>query len=510
MNFCAKKNTLKILLGTLPLIFCFSYHLKAQIAKDDPVASMLDSLATKKFLEKAWSKPQSPKNKKYQFAPDSIPQADDFVYEARLAKLDAVSPFDLQYNPTVKAYIEMYAYRRREQVSKMLGISQMYYPMFEEILDKYNIPLELKHLAIIESALNPLAKSSAGAAGLWQFMYPTAKMHGLTVNSYVDERFDPYKETVAAAEFLQFLYKMFGDWQMVLAAYNGGPGTVNKAIRRSGGKKTYWEIRPFLPRETQGYVPAFIAANYIMNYYAEHNIFPAVPKKTYFELDTVVVKETITFAQLSSILDVELDEIQYFNPVYKKNVIPSGGNILTLPKAYIGKFISNEAEIYAMLQKQNESKEQMAETVVKEKPVYHTVAYRETISSIAKKYGVTESDIRIWNFIGKKGIKPGRKLLLYVKDQEPQTSSYSDPASSSQTETASALKEQKEEKPKLIAETNKKPVQKPVKKSIYTVKKGDNLFKIAKDHGLTIDEIRKLNNLKKNSPIVTGQKLKVK
>ena len=501
------KSSVKISLIIFLLQFFTVSSVFSQIAADDPIVAMLDSLATKKFVEKAWAKPTSPKNKKYQYAPDSIPRADEFTYESRLAKLDAASPFDLQYNSTVKAYIDMYAYNRRGQVSKMLGISQLYYPMFEEVLDKYNIPLELKHLAVIESALNPLAKSVAGAAGLWQFMYPTAKMNGLVINSYIDERFDPYKETIAAAEYLQFLYKMFGDWQMVLAAYNGGPGTVSKAIRRSGGKKTYWEIRPYLPRETQGYVPAFIAANYIMNYYPEHNIYPAVPKKNYFELDTIVVKETITFEQLSSILDVPFDEIQYFNPVYKKNVIPSGGNILTLPKTYIGKFVSNEAEIYAMLQKQSDSKKLMSETVAKEKPIYHTVVGRENLNTIASKYGVSVADIKVWNFIGKKGIKPGRKLLIYVKEQEGQNSSTDNTNPTDNNATVDNNSTTNKIVEKKTIDNNKKTLP---KKTTYTVKKGDNLYKIAKDHGLTIDQLRKLNRFNKNSRIRAGQKLKVK
>ncbi|HWY38057.1 MAG TPA: lytic transglycosylase domain-containing protein, partial [Bacteroidia bacterium] len=247
-------------------------------AVDDPIASMLDSMATNKILDKLYAKPAVQKNK-YHYTADSIPVCDEFVYENRLAKLDAVSPFDLQYNSTVKAYIELYTMRRRGQLSKLLGLSQLYYPMFEEILDKYNMPLELKHLAVIESALNPTARSRAGAVGLWQFMYPTAKIYNLGINSYIDERSDPYKATMAAAEYMQFLYSMFNDWQMVLAAYNAGPGTINRAIRRSGGKKTYWEIRPYLPLETQSYVPAFIGANYAMTYYAEHNVYPAIPQK---------------------------------------------------------------------------------------------------------------------------------------------------------------------------------------------------------------------------------------
>ncbi len=468
------------------------------IAQDDPIAAALDSLATKKVLEKYYSKPITPKNSKYHFAPDSIPVYDDFAYEARLSKLDVNSPFDLQYNSVVRGYIDLYCKRKREMVSRMLGQSQLYYPMFEEVLDKYNLPLELKHLAVIESALNPLAKSRAGATGLWQFMYPTGKMYGLNVTSYVDERCDPYKETVAAAEYLQFLYKMFGDWQMVLAAYNGGPGTINHAIRRSGGKKTYWEIRPFLPTETQGYVPAFIAANYVMNYHAEHNIYAAIPKKTYFELDTLVMREPITFAQLSSVLDISVEEIQYFNPIYKKNVIPSGGYVLTLPKTKIGQFVTNENEIYAMIHKQEEQSKVAAATDVKDTEIYHTVKKGEKITTIARKYGVTVSQLKTWNYVGKKGLKAGRQLVIHKKEKT--TKEAAPDVSSAAPETNLANK--KTEATKSVAE-NKATIK------YYKVKKGDTLFKISKQFGVSQEELKQMNKLGKAGKIAIGQKLKV-
>jgi membrane-bound lytic murein transglycosylase D len=474
------------------------------VANDDPIALALDSLATEKFLEKAWSKPVMAKNSKFHYAPDSIPVFDDFVYESRLAKLDAVSPFDLVYNPTVRGYIDLYANRKRGQVSKMIGISQMYYPMFEEVLDKYNIPLELKHLAVIESALNPNAKSKAGAMGLWQFMYPTGKMYGLDINSYIDERNDPYKETIAAAEYLQFLYKMFGDWQMVLAAYNGGPGTVNHAIRRSGGKKTYWEIRQYLPKETQGYVPAFIAANYVMNYYAEHNINPAVPKKHYFELDTVIIKEPLTFDQISSVLEVPVEDIAYYNPIYKKNVIPAGGYILTLPKAKIGKFVSNEQQIYDMLRLKTEQQGGMAAATMKERQVTHVVKKNEKLATIAKKYGVTTADIRNWNFIGKKGLKPGRKLVLYLKDgSSGPTAIPLENTGAPQTNVAAK---------EIKTPENKKLAENKTSKSAtyYTVRKGDNLYKISQHTGVSMQELKKANNLTDKSKLMPGQKLKLK
>ncbi len=480
---------------------------------DNPVAAMLDSLANQKVLEKALSKPVYPKTNKYKYAPDSIPKFEDFVYESRLAKLDASSPFDLIYNPHVKGFIQLYAVRKRELVSRMMGVSQLYYPMFEEVLDRYNIPLELKHLAVVESALNPNARSKAGAVGLWQFMYPTGKMYGLNVNSYIDDRSDVYKATVAAAEYLKSLYGMFGDWQMVLAAYNAGPGTISKAIRRSGGKKTYWEIRPFLPTETQAYVPAFIAANYVMNYPIEHNIYASSPRKTYFEIDTAIVKEQMTFQQISSTLDVPMEEILYFNPQYRKGVIPAGGNMLTLPKSKIGTFLSNEAEIYAAIKSQQlTASENNDALAVKEVQRTHTVKHGEKISTIARKYGVTVADLKSWNYIGKKGLKTGKKLVVYVRqnvsEPTPNNVAKSDAPKDPQTNIAvnsTTLETSSTEVKKIADNTTVKG-----KYEYHQVKKGETLYGVARKYKVPVGDLIEMNNLNKNPQLQKGQKLKVK
>ena len=475
-----------------------SSFFKAQtVAMDDPIAAMLDSLLSQKMFETAFSKPVFPKNNKYKFGIDSVPKYDDYTYQARLAKLDAVSPFDLVYNEHVKGFINMYAMRKRESVSRMMGVALLYYPMFEEVFDRYNIPLELKHLAVIESALIPYAKSRAGATGLWQFMYPTGKMYGLNVTSYIDQRCDPYKATVAAAEYLKSLYGMFGDWQMVLAAYNAGPGTISKAIRRSGGKKTYWEIRPYLPTETQGYVPAFIAANYVMSFGPEHNLYPAVPRKTYFEVDTVVVKEQMSFEQLSQALDITQEEILYFNPQYRKNIIPAGGNAMCLPKNKIGIFLTNEQDIYAAIKAQQ--KEGVIVESLAEVKKTHTVKSGEKLSTIARKYGVTVADIKSWNYVGKKGLRPGKKLIVYVKEQ--QTAKPKD----IEIKTDQNLAANKETDNKLVA------VSTSSKEEFiwHKVKKGESLFSIAKKHGVQVEEVKSLNNLNSND-LSFGQVLKVK
>jgi len=475
---------------------------KAQTpAADDPIAAMLDSLSAQKMFETAFNKPVFPKNNKYKFTHDSVPKYDDYTYQARLAKLDAVSPFDLVYNEHVKGFINLYCVRKRESVSRMMGVAQLYYPMFEEVLDRYNIPLELKHLAVIESALIPYAKSRAGATGLWQFMYPTGKMYGLNVTSYVDERCNPYKATVAAAEYLKSLYEMFGDWQMVLAAYNAGPGNITKAIRRSGGKKTYWEIRPFLPLETQGYVPAFIAANYVMTYGPEHNIYPSLPRKTYFEVDTVIVKEQMNFDQLSQALDVSKEEILYFNPQYRKNIIPAGGNSMCLPKNKIGIFLTNEQEIYSAIHAQQQEG-QLVENIEEIKKT-HTVRSGEKLSTIARKYGVTVSDLRSWNYVGKKGVKPGKKLTVYVrvkKTEEPNL------IVKTENKNDRNVANNKEKENKQLADNNSGGIN----YLFHTVKKGESIYAISKKYGVTSKTIKALNNLDENGSLSIGQTLKIK
>jgi membrane-bound lytic murein transglycosylase D len=480
-------------------VLVISTQVKSQSPVEAPIADMLDSLSTQKMFETAFSRPIFPKNNKFKFAQDSIPVYDDYTYQARLAKLDVVSPFDLVYNEHVKGFINMYTIRKRESVSRMMGVAQLYYPMFEEVLDKYNIPLELKHLAVIESALIPYARSRAGAMGLWQFMYPTGKMYGLNVSSYIDERCDPYKATVAAAEYLKSLYSMFGDWQMVLAAYNAGPGTISKAIRRSGGKKTYWEIRPHLPTETQGYVPAFIAANYVMTHGAEHNIYPAVPRKTYFEVDTVVMKEQMNFDQVAQALDISTEEILYFNPQYRKNIIPSGGNAICLPKNKIAVFLNNEQAIYAAIKAQQKEGD-VVETLAEVKRT-HTVKGGEKLSTIARKYGVTVADLKSWNYVGKKGIRPGKKLVVYVRVHKPVTT----PAKAEpKNEPLLAATTGESDNSQLAENTTTK------KEFIYhKVKKGESLFSIAKRYNVTSADLKDLNKLKSNN-LHYGQLLKVK
>lgn len=476
------------------VFFCFS-NAKAQgdatiLFPDDPIASMLDSLARLNYFESGHTKPHFAKSPNSYFLPiDSVPRPSDEVMAARLAKLDAISPFSLTYNDVVKGYIQMYTLRKRELVSRLMAMSELYFPMFEEILDRYNMPLELKYLAICESALNPNARSRVGATGLWQFMYPTGKMYGLKVNSYVDDRSDPYKSTIAACEYMKFLYDMFQDWEMVLAAYNSGPGTVNKAIRRSGGKKTYWEIRPYLPAETRGYVPAFIAVNYVMNYTAEHNLYSSIPKKTFFETDTVSIKSEITFDQIATILNVPIEDLQLLNPQYKRKVIPYSSvepYKLCLPAAKVGSFVANESKIYNYVQ----SDSTMQTLALQEITKIHTVRSGEGISSIARRYNCTVQDIKVWNNLRSLKVRPGQKLTVYIPTNKPTQTNVNQAIAKTNNQTNSTSSGSGENK-------------------FHTIQKGDTLYTIAKTYGTTIEQLKKLNNLSGNYVLLPGKKIKV-
>ncbi|MCD6544055.1 MAG: lytic transglycosylase domain-containing protein, partial [Flavobacteriaceae bacterium] len=264
------------------------------------------------------------------------------ILKERLAILNSKTPFNVEYNASLEKIIKHYLKTRKKTFANLMGRAKYYFPLFEEQLDKYDIPLEIKYLAIVESALNPVAKSRVGAKGLWQFMYTTGFQYGLKVSSYVDERSDPIKSTEAACRYLSKLYKIFNDWDLALAAYNSGPGNVNKAIRRSGGKTNYWNIRNYLPRETAGYLPAFYATYYIFEYANEHHIYPKNEIINRFETDTILVKRQLTFEQVSKVLEIDEDLLQFLNPQYKLKIIPvvkDKNYVLTIPKFMVGKFV---------------------------------------------------------------------------------------------------------------------------------------------------------------------------
>lgn len=354
------------------------------------------------------------------------PLFSDSVYIDRLSRMPTV--MEMPYNEIVRKFIDMYAGRLRNQVAFMLSACNFYMPIFEEALDAYGLPLELKYLPIIESALNPSAVSRAGACGLWQFMLSTGKMYGLESNSLVDERRDPIKATWAAARYLKDMYDIYKDWNLVIAAYNCGPGTINKAIRRAGGKTDYWEIYNFLPKETRGYVPAFIAANYVMTYYCKHNICPMetnIPDAT----DTVQVSRNLHFEQIADICGIGLDEIKSLNPQFKKSIIPgeSKPQTLRLPMNYISNFIDSQDTIYA--HRSNELFRNRRTVAVSDTRAtrggkssgttgsgnltYHKIRNGETLSTIARKYGVTVNQLKSWNGLRNTRISAGKRLKVY-------------------------------------------------------------------------------------------------
>lgn len=348
------------------------------------------------------------------------PEVSDSAYIARLQRIPAI--IEMPYNDIVRKFIDMYAIRLRQKVAFMLSANNFYMPIFEEALDLNDLPLELKYLPVIESALNPIATSRQGAVGLWQFMLRTGQLYGLTVNSLVDERRDPIKSTYAAARYLKDLYEIYHDWNLVLAAYNCGPGTINKAIRRAGGETDFWKIYNYLPSETRGYVPAFIAANYIMNYYCEHNISPLemrLPEGT----DTIHITRNLNLNQVADVCKINIDELRSLNPEFKKDIIPLSTEpyALRLPNSIISKFLENEDSIYnykpeiyqtrratVKAETQNTSSQKSKSG----KAVYHRIRQGDTLGGIAAKYGVSVSQLRRLNGLRGNNIRTGKSLRV--------------------------------------------------------------------------------------------------
>lgn len=501
---------------------------------DDPELAEIDNILVAGYLNHyCFSADQCLLNA-FGYEPEAVPAFSPEIVAERLQVLDRNTPFNLIYNSTVQGFIDLYAARRRDISTKVLGMSELYFPMIEEHLAKHEIPLEMKYLAIVESALNPVAISRAGAGGLWQFMVGTGKMYGLEVSSYQDERFDPYKSTDAACRYLKSLYKTFGNWELALAAYNSGPGNVNKAIRRSGGKKDFWSIKPFLPKETQGYVPAFIAVNYVMNYAAEYNIYPKKPLITFFETDTVGVSRRLDFKALSQVIDMPVEDIAFLNGTYKLKEVPQNGqkHYIILPVSKIGLFMANEEVAYA----QSEIKQVEPELVASNanaapagaegKVVWettwknHKVRKGESLGSIADKYNVSLADLRKWNKIKSSRIVPGQTLKVQAKVKKIISEEKITPTTAPQnTETVAENRESgEEENYRQSSETTTageaatpevKPKAEP-KYKYYVIQKGDTLSKIASAKGVTVSDIKHLNKGLKENKLAVGQKIKIK
>ena len=341
------------------------------------------------------------------------------LLKSRLSKLNAETPFNLEFNPALEKVINSYLRYRKKYYPALMAKARYYFPMFERYLDQFDIPLEMKYLAIVESALKPRARSRVGASGMWQFMYGTGRQFDLKVSSYVDERYNPEKATIAACKYLSQLYKIFGDWDLALAAYNSGPGNVSKAIKRSGGYKNYWNIRPFLPVETAGYVPAFYSTLYIFEYADEHKIYPEVPEFFNFQTDTVRVKRTVSFDQISEVLDIDEQQLEALNPSYKLNIIPyvEGRNYaVRLPKTRIIDFLDKEQQLYALADAEDQSREKpLPKYFEMDKRISYRVRSGDYLGKIAEKFGVKISQIKQWNRLKSSRLRVGQRLYIFPR-----------------------------------------------------------------------------------------------
>lgn len=431
----------KYTLTTLACLLLGSMPIQAQNSQKDTINrnpkreglhKFNDNPNIKKYDEK-WLKELSNSDLFFQMSEDVAATPTDVDYselptevlKERLRKLNEKTPFNVEYNPILEQVIKSFLKNRRSSLERLMSLSDYYFPMFEQEMSNQKIPLEMKYLAIIESALNPKARSRAGATGLWQFMYATGKSYGLEVNNYVDERSDPIRSTKAAAKYLNELYKIFGDWDLALAAYNSGPGNVTKAIRRSNGKTNYWNLRPYLPRETAGYVPAFLATLYIFEYAKEHGFKPQKRANHLFQTDTIRVKQAIPFKDIAEITGMDVQDIQFFNPSYQLDVVPyvEGRNYaVRLPISEIGKFVSNEQAIYNYLNEQKAQREQVLPEVTKgeqyaggksTKKTVYTVKKGDNLGKIASRHGVTINNIKRWNRMKSNKVRVGQRLSIY-------------------------------------------------------------------------------------------------
>ena len=439
------------------------------------------------------------------------------LLKERLKKMDEKSPFNIEWNQGLENVIKSFLKYRKKSFERLMGISQFYFPMFEESLASQNIPLEIKYLSVVESALNPRAVSRVGATGLWQFMYQTGKQYNLNINTYVDDRNDPLKSSNAATQYMTNMYKIFGDWDLVLASYNSGPGNVAKAIRRSGGQQNYWNIRKYLPKETQGYLPAFLATMYIFEYHKEHGIKPDRAIANHFATDTIMIKNAMTFKQISQLLDVPVAELQFLNPSYKRDVIPfitGEQHYLRLPIDKIAVFTSNEDKIYAYVQYEESRRERPYESMLASRDrdsisssisrvKYHRVRRGDSLSEISSQYGVAMADLKKWNHLRGSKAPVGKKLKIYTyeavasndkKMTKPDTISVKETTAIA-SNTSKIFKEEKVISFKDVVK-------------YYKVKKGDNLGEISGKYDVSVADVKKWNHIKGNN-IALGSSLKI-
>ena len=529
-----KNTTLSIFLLATVHLFSQEITINKELIKVETKVSYLDSIknsfvknAVASRVDSLWMKELTNlelyNNLSENIKTINIDQTVDYelsteLLKERLAAMDAKSPFNIEYNQGLENIIKSFLKYRKKSFERLMGSSEYYFPMFEEALAKQNVPLEIKYLAIVESALNPKAVSKMGATGLWQFMYQTGKQYGLKIDSYIDERSDPLRASDAAAQYMTNMYKIFGDWDLVLASYNSGAGNVSKAIRRSGGQQNYWNIRKKLPKETQGYVPAFLATMYIYEYHKEHGIIPNRAVVQHFATDTIMIKQQMTFKQVSDLLDIPVAQLQVLNPSYKINVIPFYKNqhhYLRLPQEKIAVFASNETQIYAYVQHELDKRErpfEMQKAIVVKDTVnaaviaakipefrYYKVKKGDNLRSIAAKYNVAVLDIKHWNKLSSSSVVSGKSLKIgrgldasIVSIDSKETLVSADKTTHNLRSVAAEHKSNKEDKTK---KTQLEETRTPNLSEIYVVQKGDNLGLIAKKHNVSVADIQEWNHL---------------
>ncbi|WP_109302035.1 LysM peptidoglycan-binding domain-containing protein [Aquimarina sp. AU474] len=461
------------------------------LANDHPKMSELDSLWKQELYNSTLFDTIYKSVTELEYKPVEFVDLPTDTLKARLAELNARTPFNVEYNASLESVIKNYLKNRHEHLGRLMALSEFYFPLFEQELDNQNIPLEIKYLAIVESALKPRAKSRVGATGLWQFMFGTGKMFGLEVSSYVDERMDPIMATKAACKYLAKLYKVFGDWDLALASYNSGPGNVTKAIRRSGGYTNYWNIRHNLPRETAGYLPAFLATMYIFEYADKHGFEPKKPEFAYFETDTIKVKQMITLDQVSEYMNIDIEELQFLNPSYKLDIIPyikDEDYVLRLPLDKIGSFVANEDKIYTLAKAEFDKREKpLPKYFEANDRIRYRVRSGDYLGKIARKYGVRVSQIKKWNGLRSNNLKIGRRLTIYPRKPIVNVSPKAKKTSKVVTK---------------LATTN-------TSSEMYTVKSGDTLWSISqKFKGISVENLKNWNDIS-GSGIKPGMKLKL-
>ena len=454
---------------TLSLIFIFSSIIfNAQNTNSFTTSDIAFALNTFDFEKANYTKPNE------EFSSE--------ILKKRLNELNNKTPFNVAYNATVERFILLYLKTRKPGISNLMDKARYYFPIFEEHLDKFDLPLEIKYLAVVESALDPNARSVAGAKGLWQFMYHTGKEYDLNVTSYIDERSDPIKATIAACKYLKYLYNRFDDWDLALAAYNCGPGNVSKAIRRSGGLRNYWNIRKYLPKETSSYVPAFYATYYLFEYGEEHQIYPNNKHISLHDTDTIQITKKLTFSEIKSRINIDENLLKFLNPQYRLGVIPmkhSENHILTLPKSFIDQFVLSEKD-----------KNWTDDTVSQiEKPYYITPNYQnsyivengDNLKKIAKKFEISITQLKTWNGLETDYLIEGQSLVIRNKIAK------------------SELLDPKRQKASSTQKLN-----------TYIVQEGDSLWLISKRFSnVTINQIRDWNNIWGVNYIKPGTELKI-